>query len=161
VAEALTPPPAEPAPADERLGRERRLRYARHLRLLFERGQRLRIGPLQLVYLHPGPADLPVSQRADAPVPTFPILAAFSAPKRYHRRSVRRHRVRRLMREVYRRQALPRLRGSLDPDQPLWLYWIWQDRRLPTLAQLSGLMAQAAERLSRPATPRPAPTEPA
>jgi ribonuclease P protein component len=137
---------------DEGFGRARRLRYERHLRILFADGRKLRLGPLTVVYYSPSPADLPISRRADAPIPEFPILAAVSVPKRQHRRSTQRARIKRLLRESYRRQVLPLLRTKLAA--PLWLCWIWQDRRVPTQQEINDrLSAAAVELLKRLAPP--------
>ncbi len=137
---------------DQGFGRERRLRYERHLRILFADGRKLRLGPLTVVYYAPTAADLPISRRADAPVPEFSILAAVSVPKLQHRRATQRARIKRLLRESYRRQVLPLLRTKLEA--PLWLCWIWQDRRVPTQQEINDrLSAAAIELIARVAPP--------
>ncbi|MCS6991365.1 MAG: ribonuclease P protein component [Chitinophagales bacterium] len=73
------------------LPREERLRRKRLIRLLFERGAPVRVASLRLLY-HRVPEALPA-----------PVQVLFSVSSRSIRLAVRRNRIRRLMREAYRK----------------------------------------------------------
>lgn len=67
-----------------------RLKSRKLIKLLFEKGKRLKSFPIHLLYLE-------IDHDTD-----FPVQAGFSAPKRYHKKAVDRNRIKRLMREAFR-----------------------------------------------------------
>ncbi|WP_457615925.1 ribonuclease P protein component [Lutibacter sp.] len=73
------------------LGKNEKLKSKKQIELLFEEGNRIKKFPLQLIYLQ---KDL----QSD-----FPIKVGFSVPKRQIKLAVHRNRIKRLMREVYRK----------------------------------------------------------
>jgi ribonuclease P protein component len=73
------------------LGREEKLKSNILIEQLFMEGERIKSFPLQLIYL-------PVQYTSE-----FPIKVAFSVPKRNVKLAVNRNRIKRLMREVYRK----------------------------------------------------------
>lgn len=73
------------------LGKEERLKSKKLIEQLFEKGNRIKSAPFQLMYLslnHSG---------------EFPIKVGFTVPKRSIKLAVDRNRIKRLMREVYRK----------------------------------------------------------
>ncbi|MFD0761599.1 ribonuclease P protein component [Lutibacter aestuarii] len=73
------------------LGKEEKLKSRKLIEQLFEEGQRVKSYPIQIKYLslnHSG---------------EFPIKVGFSVPKRLIKLAVNRNRIKRLMREVYRK----------------------------------------------------------
>ena len=73
------------------LGKDEKLKSKTFIGQLFTEGKRVKTYPLQLVYL-------PVKHYAE-----FSIKAGFSVPKRNVKLAVNRNRIKRLMREVYRK----------------------------------------------------------
>ncbi len=73
------------------LGKEEKLKSNKTIESLFAEGKRIKSFPLQLVYL-------PIQHDH-----SFPIKIGFSVPKRNVKLAVNRNRIKRLMREVYRK----------------------------------------------------------
>ncbi|MFD1292969.1 ribonuclease P protein component [Lutibacter holmesii] len=73
------------------LGKDEKLKSKIFIGQLFAEGKRVKAYPFQLIYL-------PVKHQAQ-----FPIKVAFSVPKRNVKLAVNRNRIKRLMREVYRK----------------------------------------------------------
>ncbi|MET2986568.1 ribonuclease P protein component [Aureibaculum conchae] len=73
------------------LKKEEKLKNKRLIETLFEEGKSLSKFPLRLVYLQMEHSS------------NYPIQVAFSAPKRKFKKAVDRNRIKRLMREAYRK----------------------------------------------------------
>jgi ribonuclease P protein component len=73
------------------LGKDEKLKSKILIERLFAEGKRVKSFPLQLIYI-------PVEYSFE-----FPIKVAFSVPKRNVKLAVNRNRIKRLMREVYRK----------------------------------------------------------
>lgn len=73
------------------LGKDEKLKSKIFIGKLFTEGKRVKAYPLQLVYL-------PIKHDGE-----FPVKAGFSVPKRNVKLAVNRNRIKRLMREVYRK----------------------------------------------------------
>lgn len=73
------------------LGKEDKLKSKKAIELLFAEGNRVKSHPFQLIFLQKEHTS------------TFPIKIGFSVPKRLIKLAVNRNRVKRLMREVYRK----------------------------------------------------------
>ena len=74
------------------LGKEEKLKSKKIIELLFKEGKRIQSFPIQLIYL-------PVNHKSEPP-----IQVGFSVPKRNIKLAVNRNRIKRLLREVYRKQ---------------------------------------------------------
>lgn len=74
------------------LGKEEKLKSKKIIELLFKEGKRIKSFPIQLIYL-------PVNHKSE-----IPIQVGFSVPKRNIKLAVNRNRIKRLLREVYRKQ---------------------------------------------------------
>jgi len=74
------------------LGKEEKLKSKKIIELLFKEGKRIKSFPIQLIYL-------PVNHKSEPP-----IQVGFSVPKRNIKLAVNRNRIKRLLREVYRKQ---------------------------------------------------------
>lgn len=73
------------------LGKEEKLKSKKLIEQLFAAGKRVNVHPFQIVFQQ-------VNHQAD-----FPIKIGFSVPKRTTKLAVNRNRIKRLMREVYRK----------------------------------------------------------
>ena len=73
------------------LGKEEKLKSKKLITQLFAEGKHVKFFPLRLIYL-------PLNHGGE-----FPIKAGFSVPKRNVKLAVNRNRIKRLMREVYRK----------------------------------------------------------
>lgn len=74
------------------LGKQEKLKSKKLIQLLFVEGNQLKFFPLKLLYVQTEHTS------------SFPIQAAFSVPKRNFKKAVERNRIKRLMREVYRKE---------------------------------------------------------
>jgi ribonuclease P protein component len=74
-----------------KLGKEEKLKSKKLIERLFAEGNRIKSFPLQLIYL-------PINHNE-----VFPNKVGFSVPKRNIKSAVSRNRIKRLMREVYRK----------------------------------------------------------
>lgn len=73
------------------LGKDEKLKSAIFIERLFAEGKHVKSFPIRLVYL-------PINHRSE-----FPIKTGFSVPKRNVKLAVNRNRIKRLLREVYRK----------------------------------------------------------
>ena len=73
------------------LGKDEKLKSKQAIEQLFVEGSRVKSFPLQLIYLKTAHHSL------------FPIKVGFSVPKRAIKLAVNRNRIKRIMREVYRK----------------------------------------------------------
>lgn len=73
------------------LGKEEKLKSKKAIELLFSEGNRVKSHPFQLIFLQKEHTS------------EFPIKIGFSVPKRSIKLAVNRNRIKRLMREVYRK----------------------------------------------------------
>ena len=83
------------------LGKKERLKSKKLIELLFKEGKYIKEYPIKLLYLE---AD----NNSD-----FPVNVAFTVPKRNFKKAVERNRLKRLLRETYRKEK-PRLYKSLN-----------------------------------------------
>ncbi len=94
--------------------------------------------PLKMVYL-----VVDRNNEQDAPVEVL-----ISVSKRFFKRAVKRNRVKRQIREAYRKQKLALLeRMNLMPDKQLLLAVIWQDDKLHDSAEIDAKMHKNLQRL--------------
>ena len=127
-------PPKEPF--RQTLGRDRRLKSRKAIAALFEGGERMQL-PL-----------LRVRHRLDTGR-TAGVKAAFSASSRMFRRAVDRNRVKRLMREAWRRQVGP-LEARLKPGTGgLDIFLIHQGKELPDYGSLYAQVGKVVESLMK------------
>ena len=105
------------------LGRDRRLKSRKAIAELFEGGERLQY-PL-----------LRVRHRLDT-AREGGVKAAFSASSRVFRRAVDRNRIKRLMREAWRRQVGPLEAGLTSGKGGVDIFLIHQGKELPEYAVL-------------------------
>ena len=77
-----------------------------------------------------------------------PVEVLISVSKRFFKRAVKRNRVKRQIREAYRKQKLALLeRMNLMPDKQLLLAVIWQDDKLHDSAEIDAKMHKNLQRL--------------
>ena len=83
------------------LGKPEKLKSKKLIQQLFEEGKSIKVFPLKLLYLQ-------TDHTSD-----FPAQVAFTVPKRNFKKAVKRNHLKRLMREVYRKEK-PLLYESLN-----------------------------------------------
>ncbi len=76
-----------------------------------------------------------------------PVQAGFSVPKKKFRSSVKRHRIRRLMVEVWRHHKHT-LHAAIPPGQQLHLFLIFTDTKLPDLALVQKAIVAGVDKLA-------------
>ena len=109
------------------LGHDERLKSRKQIAALFERGKQVKVYPLKLTYLHVAHGS------------KFPARAAFSVPKRNFKKATDRNRVKRLLKEVYRKEKYT-LYDSLD--QPLIFMITFMGNTFPTYENVEQKMKQ-------------------
>lgn len=118
------------------LGRDRRLKSRKAIAALFEGGERLQL-PL-----------LRVRHRIDAGR-AGGVKAAFSASSRVFRKAVDRNRIKRLMREAWRRQVGPLEAGVKTGTGGIDIFLIHQGKELPDYAALHAQVGRVVESLMK------------
>ncbi len=118
------------------LGRDRRLKSRKRIAALFEGGERLQL-PL-----------LRVRHGLDTGRPGG-VQAAFSASSRVFRRAVDRNRIKRLMREAWRRQVGPLEAGLKPGTGGLDIFLIHHGKELPGYAALHAQVGKVVESLMK------------
>ena len=92
------------------LGKNEKLKSRKAIELLFESGERLKSYPLQLIYLK-------FDHKGDSPV-----KVGFSVPKRSVKLAVDRNRIKRLMREGYRKNKMDFMNEEIEPHVLMFIY---------------------------------------
>ncbi|MFA5298392.1 MAG: ribonuclease P protein component, partial [Lutibacter sp.] len=103
------------------LGKDEKLKSRTLIEQLFAHGKRVKLFPLQLIYLQ-------VNHSAE-----FPIKVGFSVPKRNVKLAVDRNRIKRMMREVYR---LNKYLFSENLDNKYIFMFIYGQKEEPKYADL-------------------------
>lgn len=85
------------------LGQEERLKSKKLIGRLYEEGKSIKVFPLRMVYI-PAKQDL-----------KFPVQVGVSVPKRNFKKAVDRNRIKRLLREVYRKEKYTVYNGVGEP----------------------------------------------
>ncbi len=85
------------------LGQEERLKSKKLIGKLYEEGKSIKVFPLRMVYV-PAKQDL-----------KFPVQVGVSVPKRNFKKAVDRNRIKRLLREVYRKEKHAVYDGVSEP----------------------------------------------
>ena len=124
------------SPHRQTLGRDRRLKSRKAIAALFEGGERMQL-PL-----------LRVRHRIDT-AREGGVKAAFSASSRVFRRAVDRNRIKRLMREAWRRQVGPLESGLRSGKGGVDIFLIHQGKELPEYAALYIQVGRVVELLMK------------
>ena len=85
------------------LGQEERLKSKKLIGKLYEEGKSIKVFPLRMVYV-------PAKQEMK-----FPVQVGVSVPKRNFKKAVDRNRIKRLLREVYRKEKQVVYDGVKEP----------------------------------------------
>lgn len=99
-------------PADFTLKKSERLCSKKAFELLFSKGKTFFIFPVKIIYIREKTDEIPE------------IKIAFSVSKRYFKRAVKRNRIKRVLREIYRTHKLTPLSGF---HQYLMILYISKD----------------------------------
>lgn len=121
-------------PSPQTLGRDKRLKSRKRIAALFSRGERLQLRLLRVHHL----AD---------PGRIGGVKVGFGASARVFRRAVDRNRIKRLMREAWRRQAAVLEAGCRPGAEGLDIFLVFTGRELPDYAALQAQVAKAIEGL--------------
>ena len=123
------------------LSKEERLSWKRHIDRLFTEGRSFVAFPLRVVYLLSDEEGMPV--RASFLV---------SVPKKRFKRAVKRNRVKRQVREAYRKNKHILLDALKDSGRKIAIAFIWLDNELHESADVEAkvvkLLQLTAERLA-------------
>lgn len=92
------------------LGKEEKLKSKKLIEQLFAEGNYVKSFPLRLIYL-------PINHGAE-----FPLKVGFSVPKRNVKLAVNRNRIKRLMREVYRKNKYSFAENLNEPYIFMFIY---------------------------------------
>lgn len=128
------PPRTKP----EGLDRSLRLRAPIEVAAVYRTGKRLRKGPLLLCY---GAPEGEPSENA-----LIRVRVAFAVPKRTHRKAVDRNRLKRLLREAYRRNRVHKLS---EVEGPLDMLFIYQGREAGTFNEVQSAVCDLLHRLKK------------
>jgi len=124
-------------PKQERLTRKKIIEAA------FSGGKSLKSPALVLVYYE---TVLPEE---------LPVQVLFTASKRNFRRAHDRNRIKRLLREAYRKQKQPLLESVAKANKQLAVLFIFTGKQLPDYAYVHGRMTDLLRRLTHTLTSEP------
>jgi ribonuclease P protein component len=110
------------------LSKDERLSRRKIIEALHEKGRSIKSPAIILIYL---PCELPVD---------FPAQAMFSASKRLFKRAHDRNRVKRLIREAYRKQKHVVYTSLKERKQQYALHFIFTGKQLPNYPYVFGKM---------------------
>ena len=122
-------------PHDNSLPRSRILRSRTAIVRLFAEGRTLSFSPFRVMYYWNEPEEEPVK-------------VLFSVSKRNFRRAVHRNRIRRLMREAWRRHWRPLLEMSAEKQKSLHIALVYTRREMPDFASIENKIIQLIHRLT-------------
>ena len=105
------------------LGKEEKLKSRKLIEQLFVEGERVKSYPLQLKYL-------PINHLGE-----FPVKVGFSVPKRNVKLAVNRNRIKRLMREVYRKNKYLFSENLKEPYIFMFIYMAKEEPKYEELEQ--------------------------
>jgi ribonuclease P protein component len=114
-----------------------RLKREQHIDTLFRKGKAFSIYPIKLIYLA-------VPRGAEV----APARVGFSVPKKKFRRSVHRHRVRRLMVEGWRKNKHA-LYSAIPQHIQLHIFLLYLDTSLPELLPLDATITACINKLAQ------------
>lgn len=114
------------------LGKQQKLKSRKSIEALFTNGERIRTGPLQLIY-----------QLCED---SMPHKMGCIVSKRFFKKAPDRNRVKRLLREAYR---LQQHNVSVLPKQHLEFMIIFQSPKMPEQQQVNQWMQQLIEKLNK------------
>ncbi len=103
------------------LGKPEKLKSRKLIASLFSEGKQIKAFPIKLLYLQTNHTS------------NFPIQVAFSVPKRNFKKAVYRNRIKRLLREVYRKEK-PALYSKVQ--KPYIFMIIFMGDKMPEYDQL-------------------------
>ena len=120
----------------ETLCKNERLSRRKIIEALHKDGQSIKTPAIILVYYY---TSLPVD---------FPAQAMFSASKRIFKRAHDRNRVKRLLREAYRKQKHNVYTSLSEQNKQVALHFIFTGRQLPNQAYVFGKISDLIKRFS-------------
>ena len=113
-----------------------RLKREQHIDTLFRKGKAFSVSGLRFIYL--------VVPRGDE---LSPVRAGFSTPKKKHKKSVTRHRLRRLMVESWR-QNKATIYNLLPDGNQLWLFVIFTATEIADYSKVNVAIQDGINRLA-------------
>ncbi|MDZ4822199.1 MAG: ribonuclease P protein component [Flavobacteriales bacterium] len=119
---------------DQGLGKEERLSRKKIIEAVFESGESIKTTSFVLLY-----------QFVEIPG-TFPAQVLFSASKKLYKAAHDRNRVRRLMREAYRKQKWKHYLALEEQQQQAALLFIFTGRQLPDHEYVFGKISELIKR---------------
>lgn len=114
-----------------------KLKSAKLIEQLFNKGKSVSNNGFTLVYLATDIASL------------YPARAGFSVPKKDVKRAVDRNRIKRLMREVYRKHKYLLYEKLVAAQKQLAIMWMYKGKELPNYVQTEKAMRQCLAQLMR------------
>jgi len=107
------------------LGKSEKLKSRKQIDQLFKARKFVTQSPIRLFYeLHMNKAS------------TTPVQVGFSCSKKFFKQATRRNRVKRLLREAYRKQKAPLWALCDEYGCSLSLFWLYGHKELPTLQEI-------------------------
>lgn len=129
------------------LRKAHRLHHRRKLEWLFQHGRSISQHPMRLLYC-PQPTDWPHPQPEWAE-------AAFSVPKRQHRRAHQRNHIRRRIKEAYRLHKHVLVAALAARQQYLWLCWLYAHKQPLPYASIAAAVQSLLAKLITQLPPKP------
>ncbi len=122
------------------LGKKERMKSRKRIDALFTAGRKLQLFPFRLLYI--------ISKQEPGEAVAFPVQAGFTASSRNFPRAVDRNRLKRLMREMYRRQKAPLGEAAFKTGNRVELFWIYTGREITDNGSIENGIAALIRKLA-------------
>ena len=128
------------------LGKPEKLKSRKQIDQLFKARKFVTESPIRLFY------DLSSVKESGtgnaAGYKTVPIQVGFSCSKKFFKQAARRNRVKRLLREAYRRQKAPLWQFCEQNDCSLSLFWLYGHKELPAFSEIEEKVGKLLQMLT-------------
>jgi ribonuclease P protein component len=121
-----------------------RLKSRKLIELLFRDGKSIAVFPLRLTYYFPAP---PLQEQPRVTRPCAALQAGFTVSSKTFKKATDRNRIKRLLRENYRKQKTTALQSLCNDSTPLTIFIMYTGKEMPEYELIENKMTQLLGKL--------------